>query len=551
MKFIRLTPLIITISAGIAVAIVLWSVAALENTFRDSQARLMENQARSMAGEVSRVIRSRIQLIEAVAEDNRETLEAISGEPEDEARIESFRGKLLRYFPHYFGFAVVDGLGRQVPDDLGVIVGAVCRRDMGAFLKKGLTEHFDAPYLPMIHPQSFNYHFDIITRWIDGDGRPGLFFISFHPTEIAQMIRTYQLPNHRLVLVRDDIDNLIEITADGARDVLGEAIHLTDKEMARIAVRVPVSGTRWIAIALPEPHLYFNYEMKIQRQAWLIIAAILAFWLAAMLLGIYINRLRAAGLADLRWAKEEAENASRAKSDFLASMSHELRTPLNAILGFSELIRTQYLGPLGTLAYKDYADDIHASGRHLHTLISDMLDLSAIEVGGLTLNEETIDVSETITECLRLIAPMAKAASVTVQNRLEPSLPALRADSRRVKQIIVNLLSNAVKFTPEAGLVSVTAALRDDGVFSLSVSDNGIGMDAAGLKRAKTRFGKLDSRIKGRQTGTGIGLPLSMELIKAHDGNLIIETEPDVGTTVTINFPAERVNKNTTPDHEG
>ncbi len=243
----------------------------------------------------------------------------------------------------------------------------------------------------------------------------------------------------------------------------------------------------------------------------------------------------------MREAKEQAELANRTKSEFLASMSHELRTPLNAILGFSELMGNATLGPLGNPKYEEYTKDINDSGRHLLALIQDILDLSKIEAGKLELDEEDIDIARAIRSCMVLVKERAKNGGVKLLTDIPEGLPALRADQRKLKQILVNLLSNAVKFTPAGGTVTIKAWSRPDSGYVFQVIDTGIGMALADIPKALLLFGQVDSDLNRKYEGTGLGLPLTKSLVEMHGGSLDLQSEEGAGTTVTVRFPKERI----------
>ncbi|MGH6913706.1 MAG: ATP-binding protein, partial [Geminicoccales bacterium] len=242
----------------------------------------------------------------------------------------------------------------------------------------------------------------------------------------------------------------------------------------------------------------------------------------------------------LRAAKEEAELASRAKSEFLANMSHELRTPLNAIIGFSEILANELMGPIGSPAYRDYANDIHHSGVHLLSLINDILDLSKVEAGKLELQETYVEVADTLDAAIRIVHERAKNARVTLAVEAKRSLPALRADERALKQMLLNLLSNAVKFTPEGGRVEVRAARDRKGRLLISVTDTGIGIEAKDIERVIAPFGQVVSAMTRKHAGTGLGLPLVKSLAELHGAEFILESTPGAGTSATIAFPPER-----------
>ncbi|WP_262694076.1 PAS domain-containing sensor histidine kinase [Kordiimonas aquimaris] len=238
--------------------------------------------------------------------------------------------------------------------------------------------------------------------------------------------------------------------------------------------------------------------------------------------------------------RDEAELSNRTKSEFLANMSHELRTPLNAILGFSELIRDQITGPHAVDKYSEYAADIYKSGSHLLSIINDILDLSKVEAGRLEAHLEWLNPSVCLNMCLSLVNQRAFESGVTIDSDFDNSLH-LMADERLLKQIGLNLLSNAVKFTKAGGVVNFSLVRIEDQGACLKVADSGIGMTPEEIYVAQRPFGQVDSSLSRRQDGSGLGLPLVAAFTEKLGAKMTIESKPDVGTTVCIHFPANKI----------
>jgi PAS domain S-box-containing protein len=238
-------------------------------------------------------------------------------------------------------------------------------------------------------------------------------------------------------------------------------------------------------------------------------------------------------------AKEEAELANMAKSEFLANMSHELRTPLNAILGFSEIMQFERFGPLGNDKYLEYARDIHRSGDHLHTVITGLLDLARIEVGAIELDIVDVDLAEIVESVCTMLQRKAARAGVELVDNCPRSLPAIRGDIVRLRQILINLVDNAIKFTDTDGRVTIGVDFPLPGRVALWVRDTGVGIAAGDLDRVVEPFVFLQTSVTRNVGGTGLGLSLVRSLTELHGGELHIASQPGEGTTVTVLLPVD------------
>jgi signal transduction histidine kinase len=234
-----------------------------------------------------------------------------------------------------------------------------------------------------------------------------------------------------------------------------------------------------------------------------------------------------------------AEQDAANRLEFLAKVSHEVRTPLNSIIGFTELMLQERMGPIGNARYRGYVEDIHQSGLYALSLLNDLLDISKIEAGKFELNFTAVDVSELVEDCAASMQPLAKRARIVLRTSLAPDLPTVVADPRRLKQILLNLLTNAIKFTKEGGQVIVSGTMVE-GELRLRVRDNGVGMTKDEISFAMQPFHQLDTAPR-KQTGTGLGLPVTKALVDANRARLVLSSEPGVGTSADVIFPADRL----------
>ncbi len=349
----------------------------------------------------------------------------------------------------------------------------------------------------------------------------------------------------------------------GARETVSALQEVTDKLEPKVRSLLPNETEEYLAIRdqfdlhritvhkmvldtfLADEAVTAQIKEQNDRVYWLLIIAIAGTVISgAVLVLVLIRQVRRAERAEAE-AKQErnrAIGADKAKSEFLANMSHELRTPLNAIMGFTEVMKLEILGRLGNDRYREYVDDIRDCGVLLTRLIEDILDLSKVEAGKYELREESVDLAKIAKTSLHLFTQESQSKGIVLSAKFPDHLPRMYGDPRVLQQIILNLLSNAIKFTPSGGEVSMEIVLRPDRSLSLSVIDSGVGISKADIKVALAPFGQVADVMTKNHSGTGLGLPLAKLLVELHDGLMEIESEPNLGTCVTIIFPSYRLN---------
>jgi signal transduction histidine kinase len=316
-----------------------------------------------------------------------------------------------------------------------------------------------------------------------------------------------------------------------------------DVQAGRVAVAFMLSAftvTSFLELSgrMPFAPLLLQRTIEAQRTlGWhLAVYTFVYFVLVYVYLLVHLSvSVRESQQRRLEAAHRELEAVSRHKSEFLANMSHELRTPLNAVIGFSEVLQARMFGPLNE-KQTEYVDDVLHSGRHLLSLINDILDLAKIEAGRVDLEPSTFDVAGAIDNAIVLTKERAARRGLKLERNLAPDLRTVHADERKVKQVLINLLSNAVKFTPEGGTITVHASRGRDEV-TLAVQDTGIGIAPEHQGLIFEEFRQVGNDYTRKQEGTGLGLALARRFVELHGGRLQVESALGRGSTFSFTLP--------------
>jgi two-component system cell cycle sensor histidine kinase PleC len=338
--------------------------------------------------------------------------------------------------------------------------------------------------------------------------------------------------------IREVLDRL-----DGKLSRFGRVGSTAALTAMAVAFAVPLHVLVRVLEGLPiQPVAVLNIGAEIA-----VVAAPIIFYARDVIDQLKLSRARMNEMSRrLEISASQAEQANRAKSAFLANMSHELRTPLNAIMGFSEVMKDEHLGPMNNPRYLAYVGDIHSSGRYLLGIINDILDLSKIEAGKMSLESaEEFPLRQAVEASFSICGNLAEKFDVRLTGALPDDDVRLLAVERMVRQILINLVGNAIKFTPAGGTVAVSGAPLACGGYALTVKDSGIGMTEEEVAKALLPFGQVENKMTAKHTGTGLGLPLAKAMLELHGGSLAIESTPGRGTAIILSFPAGRVTPQT------
>jgi len=560
-------------SAIVLISLTAWFVQRNIQNFNDNHARIFESEVSSAVSSIENFLNARSRLIKTFASEKSDQLFALLRDPDNDEMREQISASLKRWFPEHFTFTLADRKGTDLIRDLEGFVGQVCVNSIGMFLedqeKAGPGhEHF---YEPEIHPQAFNYHFDMMSTW-NHDGKvQGVFFVSFYPRLIQEILGSYESQGHNLLLVNRNRETLIEVTSGGARNEIAKSreINLTDWEVANAVKRVRIKNSRWDLVAVPAPGLFSDFAKRQWTVGGVIALGILLSTIIALIFIARVEARRAEAQALLVDAKEDLdmkvvelthsrqqlekqatelsdlatqetilreqlEREVSIKDRFFSIISHDLKSPFTSILGLSSMM-SKMSQQLSKEQFVEYAQMIHENGGKVFELLENLLEWARLQMDKGDLQVVDIDMTQIIDENFEVFQAVAGEKNINLSKDVQ-SVHA-HAERNMVLLVVRNLIANAIKFTPEGGAITVSVGQNDDGMMEASVSDTGVGMSQDYAAKLFLIDEKTTTEGTNGENGTGLGLPLCKEMIELNGGNLWVTTSEGEGSTFSFTLP--------------
>ena len=496
------------------ITILVWSGINRINDFSEYHQLIGKNSSRNVSESISQFITERKRLIHVFADEHKELIEKSALNPNNEDIKAELQLEVKKYFPEYFSFTITDKNGVPFYDDFDGLIGDLCLSDIKTFLNNKTAN-------PRVHPHHDVYHYDLLAA-INLEKKGYIFFISFPADEISTYLKSAQAIGHKTILVLKDLDNIIEITTDGARNKnFREDYRLTEVELSQLLSESSVLGTLWTVYDLHEANLFSDFSKKIIFESILIL---IAFFLVGILLFSLLKR-----------EEKKRIKAEAAKSEFVAIVSHELRTPLTSINGAIKLIENEVLGPINN-EIKNYLKMASNNIDRLSGIVDDILDVKKMETGEFKLYRENISLVKVVEQAIFENDDYASKFGSEFELITPEKDYLVYGDKDRLLQVMTNLLSNAVKYGAENDHIKIYFKETAKNI-QVNIEDHGNGIDVKDKNILFEKFTQIHSRKSEIVKGTGLGLNITKNIIEKHDGMISFKPGSEGGTIFYIILP--------------
>lgn len=506
-KYRNYGPWLVSLSYCVIIAIVLWSSYLRYRDFSVYHQAMASSTVSELVHGIERIVVERQRLVELFAEQHIDLIQRSAEQPDDDDRRAALQHAIARFFPTFFAFTLTRPDGTPLLEDYDGYVGDQCLVDVHEYV----DTHINAV---RVHPNAFVYHYDVMAHWGD---HAGILLISFPADEISALMRSSQAPGHVLSIIQPKVNNLIEITAEGARNVMPrEDYRMSTDELARVLVSKNVGNTRWALIDSYDQ----NFATRFQREVVLEASTLI------VLLGI----LTVVTWFILNRNEKIRRRSELLKDEFVSVVSHELRTPLTSIQGSLSLLQGGVCGEVTDKSRELFQIALNNTDR-LRMLVDDLLDIRKIESGKLELDLCEVDIMEIVEKAIEQNQGYAMRFDVRFVLREATNAVFVNADPLRIGQVLGNLLSNAAKFSRPGGIVEISVRRGGPGEVEVAVRDHGAGIDPVFQPHVFDKFAQGDSSSTRHSSGTGLGLAIVKALVEAHQGHVGFDSQQGVGST--------------------
>lgn len=497
-----------------------WIASARLEAFHQYHLDLSHESLTGVENQVAFYTAEKRRIVELFVNENIAIIRALAADPDNDELHKKLGKMLTQHFPDRFAFSVTDNTGTPRFEDFDGLVSNLCLLDIKNFLAGEQNYH------PYIHPNTEGYHFDIMVRY-GGKGKEGVFFVSFLADVLGNILNNIQSPDHQIILIQPQREDLIEVVADGARNHWKRNDYrLSKQERARIYMRHDIKGTRWQAIDLHKPGLHADYRNKLIGESSLIF---LVFITVASIFVIRLGR-----------EEQQREFAEQQKQALMSVVSHEFRSPAAVIKSALDLIAEGDAGEVSA-DVKEYIDMALTSTSRLLLLVDDFLDLQEIESGQLKFNKQETQLSSVVTDTVRINLLYAERffAHYALKEPLADDL--VLCDKHRIEQVLTNILTNAAKYGGDEDRIEV-AVIRIGDKLRVSVSDHGPGIPQEFQSRVFEKFAMAFAPGKDQKVkSSGLGLSIAKAIIEQHGGSIGFDTrsapQTETGTSFWFELP--------------